>query len=240
MDIETVSKALKELAAIGFVKIGNSEWILMPKFLKFNAPENQNVGKMVEKLFAQIPESSGLISDASDAICNNSKNLPNCLLTICKGYAKPFQSGYETVSKPYPKGMLYGLDTVRQNNESEENKGLETVSKVFSERFAKGMANRIDTPEPEPTTTSSKIIKDLDLKKENKEFEKQQEKQQLTQSTRIAQELTEHDFLYKIKSLRENAQALILRRGDDMGFNQEADKMESLGFTAWRSQYVHE
>lgn len=89
--LERVSKGFDELLRIGFVTLGKGDWILLPKYLKFNAPENPNVGKMVVKLFEQIPQGSGLIPYASRAIVEFPKNLPTEFITLCKGFSKPFQ-----------------------------------------------------------------------------------------------------------------------------------------------------
>jgi hypothetical protein len=133
--LERVSKGFAELSGIGFVSVGKSDWLLLPKYLKFNQPENPNVGKMIAKLYHQIPESSGLIAETSRAVVSFPEKLPDELVTICKGFAKPFNKPFATVSEtPEPEPEPEPEPIKKNNKEVIE---FKSNSQRFKERFAK-------------------------------------------------------------------------------------------------------
>jgi hypothetical protein len=131
---ERVSKGFGELSAIGFVTVGKGDWLLLPKYLKFNPPENPNVGKMIHKLYSQVPEQSGLIPHVSGMIASFPDKIPESLVTLCKGFAKPFRTVSQTPEpEPEPEPEPNQNQTIKTISEPEK---LKNNSQRFLGRFS--------------------------------------------------------------------------------------------------------
>jgi hypothetical protein len=89
-----------------------SEWVVIHKFLKWNQPENPNVVRASEKLFAQIPGSSNVKAILAGVIAEfeprfsvdklaEFKPFPNPFDTSAKGYRKP-EPEPEPLPEPEP------------------------------------------------------------------------------------------------------------------------------------------
>lgn len=76
-----------------------SEWVVIHKFLKWNQPENPNVVRAAEKLFAQIPSSSGVKPILAWAISEFEPRFSVDKLSE----SKPFENPFDTIAKEYRK-----------------------------------------------------------------------------------------------------------------------------------------
>lgn len=121
--VERFETAFNDVAQHGFAMIdAGSSWVVILKFLKWNAFENPNVGKAAAKIFAQIPDACAAKSVLFACLREYGKHFPEALLA-------PFETVSATVSKPFPN---------RSTNP------IETVSEGFQKPF------RNPEPEPEP------------------------------------------------------------------------------------------
>jgi uncharacterized phage protein (TIGR02220 family) len=122
-DVERFQDAFNNVAEHKFATIdAGTSWVVILKFLKWNAFENPNVGKAAAKIFMQIPDSCAAKSLLAECLRQYGKHFPEALLA-------PFDTVQVTVSKPFPN---------RLPNPSE------TVSEGFPKAF------RNPEPEPEP------------------------------------------------------------------------------------------
>jgi hypothetical protein len=119
--VERFEIAFNNLAEHGFATIdSSSSWVVILKFLKWNAFENPNVGKAAAKIFAQIPDDCMAKRGLADRLREYGKHFPEALLC-------PFETVCGTVSIPFPNRLPNPIETV-------------------SEGFPKPFRN----PEPEP------------------------------------------------------------------------------------------
>lgn len=79
-----------------------SEWVVIHKFLKWNQPENPNVVRAAEKLFAQIPSSSGVKSILAWSISEFEPRFSVDKLAESKPFANPFDTSRKAYRKPEP------------------------------------------------------------------------------------------------------------------------------------------
>lgn len=79
-----------------------SEWVVIHKFLKWNQPENPNVVRAAEKLFAQIPGSSGVKSILAWAIAEFEPRFSVDKLAEFKPFPNPFDTSPKAYRKPEP------------------------------------------------------------------------------------------------------------------------------------------
>jgi hypothetical protein len=79
-----------------------SGWVVIHKFLKWNQPENPNVVRAAEKLFAQIPSSSGVKSMLAWAIAEFEPRFSAEKLAEFKPFANPFDTNPQAYRKPEP------------------------------------------------------------------------------------------------------------------------------------------
>lgn len=120
-EVERFQDAFNNVAEHGFATIdAGTSWVVILKFLKWNAFENPNVGKAAAKIFAQIPDSCAAKSLLATCLREYGKHFPEALLG-------PFGTVSLTVSKPFPNRLPNPIETV-------------------SEGFPKPFRN----PEPEP------------------------------------------------------------------------------------------
>lgn len=90
---ETVSKAFGELFAIGFAKrCERTQFVLLPKFLKWNPISNGNVATARIKEFETVPKKSDVFADLCSSLKRYGKHFP-----------EGFENGFETPSKGYGK-----------------------------------------------------------------------------------------------------------------------------------------
>ncbi len=90
---EKVSKAFEELFQIGFCeRCESTDFVLIPRFLRWNQITNGNVASAREKEFDTIPRRSSIYQRLCDA-----------LLTYGKHLSKDFRNRLETLSKGYGK-----------------------------------------------------------------------------------------------------------------------------------------
>jgi len=101
--LERVLKGFDELSLKGFATLNeSSNWVVIHKFLKWNQPENPNVVRAAEKLFAQIPTSSGLKSILAWAIAEFEPRFSVDKLADSKPFANPFDRSPKAYRKPEP------------------------------------------------------------------------------------------------------------------------------------------
>lgn len=79
-----------------------SEWVVIHKFLKWNQPENPNVVRAAEKLFAQIPSSSGVKAILAWAIAEFEPRFSVDKLAEFKPFPNPFDTSPKAYRKPEP------------------------------------------------------------------------------------------------------------------------------------------
>lgn len=90
---ETVSKGFTELFQTGFAeRCKSTQFVLMPKFLKWNQINNGNVAAARIKEFSTIPEKSSIFANLCKSMLEFGNHLPNHftnrLETISKGLGK--------------------------------------------------------------------------------------------------------------------------------------------------------
>lgn len=101
--LERVSEGFAELFAKGFATLNEgSNWVVIHKFLKWNQPENPNVVKAAEKLFAQIPSNSGVKSILAWSIAEFESRFSVDKLAECKPFINPFDTLRKAYRKPEP------------------------------------------------------------------------------------------------------------------------------------------
>lgn len=101
--LERVKEGFREVFENGFATFNeSSNWVVIHKFLKWNQPENPNVVKAAEKLFAQIPSSSGVKSILAWAIAEFEPRFSVDNLKDCKPFVNPFDTTLEAYRKPEP------------------------------------------------------------------------------------------------------------------------------------------
>lgn len=79
-----------------------SEWVVIHKFLKWNQPENPNVVRASEKLFAQIPSSSNVKAILAWCIAEFESRFSVDKLAEFKPFANPFDTSRKAYRKPEP------------------------------------------------------------------------------------------------------------------------------------------
>jgi hypothetical protein len=82
-----------------------SEWVVIHKFLKWNQPENPNVVRAAEKLFAQIPSSSNVKPILAWAIAEFESRFSVDKLVEFKPFANPFDTSPKAYRKPEPEPL---------------------------------------------------------------------------------------------------------------------------------------
>jgi hypothetical protein len=93
-DVETVSKGFAELELKGFAtRDALSKWVVIHKYLKWNAIENPNQGISAGRLFDQVPSKSAVKPLLVKALREYSKHFPLSIL-------EEFETLYQTVPKP--------------------------------------------------------------------------------------------------------------------------------------------
>jgi hypothetical protein len=100
---ERVKEGFSILFEKGFATFDEgSNWVVIHKFLKWNQPENPNVVRAAEKLFAQIPGSSGVKSILAWAIAEFEPRFSVDKLSEIKPFANPFDRSPKAYPKPEP------------------------------------------------------------------------------------------------------------------------------------------
>ncbi|MGN6657068.1 MAG: hypothetical protein ACTHJ9_17245 [Rhodanobacter sp.] len=79
-----------------------SGWVVIHKFLKWNQPENPNVVRAAEKLFAQIPGNCGVKSILAWSIAEFEPRFSVDKLVVSKPFANPFDMSRKAYRKPEP------------------------------------------------------------------------------------------------------------------------------------------
>jgi hypothetical protein len=79
-----------------------SEWVVIHKFLKWNQPENPNVVRAAEKLFAQIPGSSGVKAILAGVIAEFEPRFSVDKLVEFEPFPNPFDTSAKAYRKPEP------------------------------------------------------------------------------------------------------------------------------------------
>lgn len=101
--MERVKEGFREVFDKGFATFSEeSNWVVIHKFLKWNQPENPNVVKAAEKLFAQIPSSSGVKSILAWAVAEFESRFSVDNLKDCKPFVNPFDTSRKAYRKPEP------------------------------------------------------------------------------------------------------------------------------------------
>lgn len=101
--MERVIEGFREVFEKGFATFNEaSNWVVIHKFLKWNQPENPNVVKAAEKLFAQIPSSSGVKSILAWAVAEFEPRFSVDNLKDCKPFVNPFDTVPKAYRKPEP------------------------------------------------------------------------------------------------------------------------------------------
>jgi hypothetical protein len=101
--MERVQEGFGELTSNHFATFNEgSKWVVIHKFLKWNQPENPNVVRAAEKLFDQIPTSSGVKSILAWAVAEFEPRFSAEKLTLCEPFANPFDSSPKAYRKPEP------------------------------------------------------------------------------------------------------------------------------------------
>lgn len=101
--LERVNEGFAELLIKGFATLSKgSNWVVIHKFLKWNQPENPNVVRAAEKLFAQIPSNSGVKPILAWAIAEFEPRFSVDKLTDSKPFSNPFETLREAYRKPEP------------------------------------------------------------------------------------------------------------------------------------------
>lgn len=110
---DKVKKNLKLLIEIQFAYYDNDvNWIILPQYLRFNPPKNDNVGKFIEKIFFEIPSEFKYYFTAV-----------NSLLKYAKRKLKPeFRNHLETVSE------LFRNNNNNNNNDNNNDNDNEKVN----------------------------------------------------------------------------------------------------------------
>ena len=86
---ERVSKAFSELFQIGFCKrCEQSNFVLIPKFMKWNGISNPKVAKARQAEFNAIPKNSSIHAELCASLLTYGKHFDNPFETLLKGYAK--------------------------------------------------------------------------------------------------------------------------------------------------------
>jgi len=88
MTPQTISKGFAELFNIGFcLRCDATNFVVMPKFLKWNQIANPKVGSAREKEFKTIPDKFSHYSVLCLSILEHGNHLSNGFETVLKGYA---------------------------------------------------------------------------------------------------------------------------------------------------------
>lgn len=88
MTPQTISKGFAELFGIGFcLRCDATNFVVMPKFLKWNTIANPKVGSAREKEFKTIPDKFSHYSVLCQSILEHGNHLSNGFETVLKGYA---------------------------------------------------------------------------------------------------------------------------------------------------------
>lgn len=111
---ETVSKAFAELSEIGFAMYcERSQFVFMPRFLKFNPISNANVATNREREFRVVPKNSSFYAA-----------LAQSLLTFGKHFANPFETLLQTIAEGLDEGFTKQDPTrTEPNREEQEREG---------------------------------------------------------------------------------------------------------------------
>lgn len=90
--LETVSERFAELFEIGFCKrCERTDYVFMPKFLRWNQIANGNVASAREKEFCVVPQKFSFYQELAEV-----------LIKYGRHFKEPFANRLETVSKQYP------------------------------------------------------------------------------------------------------------------------------------------
>lgn len=96
---ETVSKGFAELFQIGFCKrCERTDFVLIPKFLKWNPVANANVAKARQKEYESVSKKSSIYNELSASLLRFGNHWANPFETLLKGLAK--QDPNQTLTKP--------------------------------------------------------------------------------------------------------------------------------------------
>jgi len=88
MTTQTISKGFDELFAIGFcLRCQDTNFVLIPKFLKWNPVSNPKVAYAREKEFKTIPSKFSYYNELCVSILKNANHISNGFETVLKGYA---------------------------------------------------------------------------------------------------------------------------------------------------------
>lgn len=106
MSSQTISKGFAELFGIGFcLRCNDTNFVVMPKFLKWNPISNPKVASAREKEFRTIPQKFSHYNILCGSIITYGNHISNGFETVLKGYAKqdPILSDpNHTLSEPDP------------------------------------------------------------------------------------------------------------------------------------------
>ncbi|MBW2032801.1 MAG: hypothetical protein JRI94_04290 [Deltaproteobacteria bacterium] len=106
-DLDIVQKHLDALRGIGFLEYDESlGWVFIPKFLKWNPPQNCNVGKGMSKLAENIPGNTTFYKSLIKAVkeyglSRLNDDLINRMETVYQTVSKRFTKPYRT-NEPEP------------------------------------------------------------------------------------------------------------------------------------------
>ena len=89
--IETVSEGFQNLSGIGFLRYcEGTQWVLLPKFLRWNELANPNTAKGARKQFEAVPEKISVYGELCESILRYGRHLEgdfrNRLETLCEQY----------------------------------------------------------------------------------------------------------------------------------------------------------
>jgi hypothetical protein len=108
-DAETVSKGFAELFEIGFCKrCESTDFVLIPKFIKWNPVANPNVAKSRQKEFEAIPKKASIYNELSHCLLAFGNHWANGFETLLKGYAEQDPDPTRNQTRP-------GKDPTRKN-----------------------------------------------------------------------------------------------------------------------------
>jgi len=101
--LERVLKGFEKLSQRVWLTFDKgSEWVVIHKFLKWNQPENPNVVRASEKLFAQIPGSSNVKAILAGMIAQFEPRFSVDKLAEFKPFPNPFDTSPKAYPKPEP------------------------------------------------------------------------------------------------------------------------------------------
>ena len=143
-DVEGVRLAFGALADIGFaVRDDETKWLVIPRFLKWNRPENPNQVKGILKAFAAVPafEYVGLLVVAIEEFVGVKVTPP-------KGSPNGSGKGSVTVTEP-SRAPSRGF----RNHDPDARNGIETKEQEQDQKQEqKGSAEPTQPPQPHPTS----------------------------------------------------------------------------------------